>query len=207
MYSTTLSILQNHSDMKKILNPLDYGVTQIMQKFTNKHVQQQDVPQTITELYQIQSTWTSVTISWDQNYHDAQLDLPYQDILNTSNENLFTVIKNFLKIWLNKSQSAQKYFIELEDHGTNSNLSETFKVANQSNLFPNFASMYKSGPRLFYESKPGNTERKTLISHFLVNTRGLMSNHLYTVKISGINKHGKGKPSKALAFKTKCKST
>ncbi|CAH8834188.1 unnamed protein product [Trichobilharzia szidati] len=171
-----------------------------------------NVPQTITELYQIQSTWTSVTISWEQNYHDSQLDLPYQDILNTSNDNnIFTVIQNFLQIWLDKSQSAQKYLIELEDHGTNSNLSETFKPTNKSSLFPNFASMYKSGPRLLYESKAGNTERKTLITHFLVNTRGenlinisgLMSNHLYTVKISGINKHGKGKPSKALAFKTK----
>lgn len=41
------------------------------------------------------------------------------------------------------------------------------------------------------------------LQHIL--TSGLMPNHLYTVTISRINRHGKSKPSKPLAFRTKCK--
>ncbi|CAH8471017.1 unnamed protein product [Heterobilharzia americana] len=208
------------------LNDNDYGYYKCESESTLGSVseirqfQEPNVPQPISEIYHIHSTWTSATLSWKPGYHGTELDLPYQHIFNKSASHTYSAIQNLLSVWIEKAQNAQKYLIELEDHGVinvlpneaNSNLHEFFKPVNQSHVVPNPSSLYISKNVLSYSSENRrHIKRKTVKTRFLINVEGqvginisgLMSNHVYTVTVSGINQYGQSKSSNPLTFRTK----
>uniref|UniRef100_A0A095ASD4 Hemicentin-2 n=1 Tax=Schistosoma haematobium TaxID=6185 RepID=A0A095ASD4_SCHHA len=114
-------------------------------------------------------------------------------------------------------------------NGTESHLLDPSESLNNSDNFNGPFSVHSSDTDLSNIKGRKTNKRKILQNEFLINTEGqnyinisdmriikhlflqhiltsgLMPNHLYTVTISRINKHGKSKPSKPLAFRTKCK--
>ncbi|CAH8438741.1 unnamed protein product [Schistosoma rodhaini] len=177
-------------------------------------------PQAITKLYHIKSTSTSATIFWKPGgYHSSPVNISYQDLRNDSVNKIRNKIQNLLSIWLKKIQDMQQYSISLEDHGitsfltngTESHLLELSKSLNNSDIFNGPFSGRSSDVDLSNIKGRKTNNRKIVQSEFLINTEGqnyinisgLMPNHLYTVTISRITKHGKSKPSRPLAFRTK----
>ncbi|KAK4473467.1 hypothetical protein MN116_002834, partial [Schistosoma mekongi] len=200
----------------KKFNHKDYGYYKCQSKneigsnFEIRQFRKPGSPPIITELYHIQSTWTSVTIFWKPNeYYNSPINLQYHDLFNNTVNNIHNKIQHLLSIWLRKSQYTQKYFIHLEDYGivnglsneTTSSLLDSLKSLNNS-INANYVNQS-------FIKEP--TIKKIVKSEFLINTEGqnyvnisgLMSNHLYTVTISRVNQYGQSKPSKPLAFKTK----
>ncbi|XP_018649409.1 neurotracting/lsamp/neurotrimin/obcam related cell adhesion molecule [Schistosoma mansoni] len=152
-------------------------------------------------------------------YHSSPVNISYQDLRNDSVNKIRNKIQNLLSIWLKKIQDMQQYSISLEDHGitsfltngTESHLLEPSKSLNNSDIFNGSFSGRSSDVDLSNIKGRKTNNRKIVQSEFLINTEGqnyinisgLMPNHLYTVTISRISKHGKSKPSRPLAFRTK----
>ncbi|CAH8487730.1 unnamed protein product [Schistosoma haematobium] len=210
----------------KKFNHKDYGYYKCQSKSEIgsiseiRQFQKPTSPQAITKLYHIKSTWTSATIFWKPGgYHSSSVNMSYQDLLNNSVDGIRNKIQNSLSIWLKNIQDMQQYSVTLEDHGitsfltngTESHLLDPSESLNNSDNFNGPFSVHSSDTDLSNIKGRKTNKRKILQNEFLINTEGqnyinisgLMPNHLYTVTISRINKHGKSKPSKPLAFRTK----
>uniref|UniRef100_A0A3Q0KUS0 Neurotracting/lsamp/neurotrimin/obcam related cell adhesion molecule n=1 Tax=Schistosoma mansoni TaxID=6183 RepID=A0A3Q0KUS0_SCHMA len=210
----------------KKFNHKDYGYYKCQSKneigsfSETRRFQRPTSPQAITKLYHIKSTSTSATIFWKPGgYHSSPVNISYQDLRNDSVNKIRNKIQNLLSIWLKKIQDMQQYSISLEDHGitsfltngTESHLLEPSKSLNNSDIFNGSFSGRSSDVDLSNIKGRKTNNRKIVQSEFLINTEGqnyinisgLMPNHLYTVTISRISKHGKSKPSRPLAFRTK----
>ncbi|CAH8458951.1 unnamed protein product [Schistosoma turkestanicum] len=185
-----------------------------------RQIQKPNSPQVITDLYHIQSTWTSATIFWKPGgLHSSPVNWLHKDLLNNSVNNIRQKIQNLLSIWVGKIQDTQQYSIHLEDRGTitalmnetQSHLSESFKPLNNSNRFNSPFSVHTNDGDLLNVKERKQIQKNVIKNKFLINTEGqnyvnisgLIPNHFYTVTISRINKYGQSKPSRPLTFKTK----